>query len=91
MKTSSEVIVKVKWDGTCWFSEERLEDIERTEEWRAEKIASLTRRRGTDALSLGFQPTTDPNADDRDHSATRGMVAYPLLAKAETHHNRRDQ
>ena len=32
--------VTIKWDGTCWFSVERLEEIERTEEWRAEKIAS---------------------------------------------------
>jgi hypothetical protein len=28
--------VTINWDGTCWFSVERLEDIERTEEWRAE-------------------------------------------------------
>jgi hypothetical protein len=32
--------VTIKWDGTGWYSVGRLEDVERTEEWRAEKIAS---------------------------------------------------
>ena len=32
--------VTVKWDGNCWFSVERLEDIERTSEWRRERITS---------------------------------------------------
>lgn len=32
--------VRVKWDGTCWISDEDEADIMHTEEWREDRVAS---------------------------------------------------